>query len=209
MAFYYFVDKEGVRQGPLPLEDLQSHDITPNTLVWCRGMKNWCRAKNVEELNSLFTPSEPEPTPSEPEKEDNAPIIEEPVSPAPNPVQTEEPQPQQASEPTWQAPAEFKPMGYELSKWNWGAFFFNFIWGIFNGVYWPLVGIVVYFIPFIGPLATFGISIYLGVNGTQLAWTKREWSSWESFKSTQRNWAIAALFCLLGPILISIIVLLS
>ena len=54
MKFYYFVDKERVRQGPLPIEDLQSYEITPNTLVWCKGMKKWSKAKDVEELAHLF-----------------------------------------------------------------------------------------------------------------------------------------------------------
>ncbi len=30
MTFYYLVDKEGVRQGPLPLEDLRAYDISYN-----------------------------------------------------------------------------------------------------------------------------------------------------------------------------------
>ena len=34
----------------------------------------------------------------------------------------------------------------EIKKWNWGAFFFNWLWGICNGVYWPLILIVVNFI---------------------------------------------------------------
>ena len=54
MKFYYFVDKERVRKGPLPIEDLQSYEITPNTLVWCKGMKKWSKAKDVEELAHLF-----------------------------------------------------------------------------------------------------------------------------------------------------------
>ena len=54
MKFYYFIDKERVRQGPLPIEDLQSYEITPNTLVWCKGMKKWSKANDVEELAHLF-----------------------------------------------------------------------------------------------------------------------------------------------------------
>lgn len=54
MKFYYYVDKDKVRQGPLPLEDMYSCDITPNTLVWCKGMPKWERANDVDEMSILF-----------------------------------------------------------------------------------------------------------------------------------------------------------
>lgn len=41
MKFYYFLDKEGVRQGPLPLDNLSAYDISPTTLVWTKGMEKW------------------------------------------------------------------------------------------------------------------------------------------------------------------------
>lgn len=53
MKFYYYVDKEGVRQGPLPLEDLTSNDISPNTLVFCKGMENWQKAKDVADFDGI------------------------------------------------------------------------------------------------------------------------------------------------------------
>lgn len=57
MIFVYFVDKEGLRQGPIPIDDLCSYEITPNTLVWCKGMKQWQQAKMVEALAFLFEPA--------------------------------------------------------------------------------------------------------------------------------------------------------
>lgn len=53
MKFYYYVDKEGVRQGPLPLEDLTPNDISPNTLVFCKGMENWQKAKDVADFDGI------------------------------------------------------------------------------------------------------------------------------------------------------------
>ena len=52
MKFYYFVDKEGVRQGPLPLDDLSAYDISPTTLVWTKGMdmEKWLKAKRCRWL---------------------------------------------------------------------------------------------------------------------------------------------------------------
>lgn len=54
MRFYYYVDKEGVRQGPLPIEKLTPNEITPNTLVFCKGMKNWQRAKSVDDFYKIL-----------------------------------------------------------------------------------------------------------------------------------------------------------
>lgn len=52
MKFYYFVDKEGVRQRPLPLDDLSAYDISPTTLVWTKGMdmEKWLKAKRCRWL---------------------------------------------------------------------------------------------------------------------------------------------------------------
>ena len=54
MRFYYYVDKEGVRQGPLPIEKLTPNEITPDTLVFCKGMKNWQRAKSVDDFYKIL-----------------------------------------------------------------------------------------------------------------------------------------------------------
>ena len=82
----------------------------------------------------------------------------------------------------------------EIKKWNWGAFCFNWLWGVFNGVYWPLVLIVVNFIPYIGPVISFGICIALGINGSEWAWKGKSWSSVEEFKRVQHKWAVAVLW---------------
>lgn len=73
----------------------------------------------------------------------------------------------------------------EVQGLNWGAFFWNWIWAIFNnaGVVWILVGL------FFSPVA----SIYLLIKGNELAWQNKPWASVEAFKSTQRKWAIAGL----------------
>lgn len=84
----------------------------------------------------------------------------------------------------------------EIKKWNWGAFFFNWLWGICNGVYWPLILIVVNFIPYVGPLITLGGCIALGINGNEWAWKAKSWSSVTEFKRVQHKWAIAILWVL-------------
>lgn len=54
MKLYYFVDKDKNRKGPLPAEDLLSYNLTPDTLVYCKGMQGWTKAKYVPELAFFF-----------------------------------------------------------------------------------------------------------------------------------------------------------
>jgi hypothetical protein len=85
----------------------------------------------------------------------------------------------------------------EIRGWNWGAFFFGWLWGIGNNVWIALLE----FIPYVG----FVMSIVLGVKGNEWAWQKKRWDSIEHFQRTQRKWAYWALaLFLLGvfPILI-------
>lgn len=89
----------------------------------------------------------------------------------------------------------------EAYKWNWGAFYFGWFWGIFNGVYWPLLTLLVIWIPFVGLI--FGI--VLGANGSKWSWKGKRWNSVEHFKRVQHNWAVAALICFLITICMSIL----
>lgn len=77
-----------------------------------------------------------------------------------------------------------------LNKWNWGAFCLSWIWGICNGIYWPLILIVCNFLPFIGILCSLGICVYLGLNGNDMAWTraKQKGTSVYSFERRQEKW---------------------
>lgn len=84
----------------------------------------------------------------------------------------------------------------EIKGWNWGAFFFSWIWGVCNGVYWPLILIVVNFIPYLGVLISLGGSIALGIYGNEWAWKAKSWSSVSEFKRVQHKWAIAILWVL-------------
>ena len=90
--------------------------------------------------------------------------------------------------------SQHSPTTQELARWNWGAFMFNWLWGICNGVYWPLLLILINLIPYVGAIVTFGLCVYLGVKGTEMAWNAKEWPSWESFQETQHRWAVAILW---------------
>jgi TIR domain len=70
----------------------------------------------------------------------------------------------------------------ELKKWNWGAFLLGPIWGIGHGVFRSLLT----FVPIYGIYEW----IMLGRQGNRWAWEKRPWDSVESFRKTQRKWAM-------------------
>jgi hypothetical protein len=77
---------------------------------------------------------------------------------------------------------EFAVIPDEIKGWNWGAFWFTWIWGLFNRSYVALL----VFIPILNLLVPF----YLGAKGNELAWKNRIWESTEELISEQRAWSI-------------------
>ncbi|MEI5677799.1 MULTISPECIES: cytochrome c oxidase assembly factor Coa1 family protein [unclassified Mesorhizobium] len=73
----------------------------------------------------------------------------------------------------------------ELDRWNWGAFFLNWIWGIGNSTFIALLALI--------PGVNIVMIIVLGLRGSRWAWRNRYWRDAEHFRSTQRKWAIAGL----------------
>ncbi len=71
----------------------------------------------------------------------------------------------------------------EIKKWNWGAFFLSWIWGLAHNTYIALL----VFVPVIGLFVPF----ILGFKGSEWAWRNREWQSVEAFQERQRKWAWA------------------
>lgn len=68
-----------------------------------------------------------------------------------------------------------------IDRWNWGAFFLNWIWGIGNSTY-------IAFLMFV-PLVNLVVIFMLGAKGSIWAWRNRRWASVEEFQRVQRNWA--------------------
>lgn len=64
----YYLWLEGVRKGPLSLEELKENGLEADTLVWREGLSGWAKASEVEELADLLASIPPSP-PSEPEEE--------------------------------------------------------------------------------------------------------------------------------------------
>ncbi len=57
----YFIRRNNDSIGPLSLEELKSHNLTKDEFVWKEGLADWIQAKNLSELNDLFTPKVPPP----------------------------------------------------------------------------------------------------------------------------------------------------
>lgn len=70
----------------------------------------------------------------------------------------------------------------EIAGWNWGAFVFTWIWGIYNNTYIALLSLF--------PPAHLIMMFILGAKGNEWAWRNREWDSIDEFQRVQRNWAV-------------------
>ena len=95
-------------------------------------------------------------------------------------------------------------------RWNWGAFVFTWLWGLFNGAYWPLLGLLLALVPSIdlwrhalpgggsvwvstGTLLYAAWSVVCGLMGERWAARGRRWLSAAQFRRRQHGWAVAAL----------------
>lgn len=90
----------------------------------------------------------------------------------------------------------------ELDRWNWGAFFLNWIWGIGNSTFIALLALI--------PGVNIIMIFVLGARGSRWAWRNRVWRDAEHFRKTQRAWGIAglliwlAIIALVGSLIVSI-----
>jgi hypothetical protein len=113
-----------------------------------------------------------------------------------------------------------RPPQLDNLKWNWGAFLLPFFWSIAHSqwkvVRYMAVGIVAMMIfgTFNNPLRYliwFGIALYLGFKGHELAWNNRTFDSFEHYVKVQRAWLVAGLVigapALLGGIAFEVIAL--
>ena len=114
-------------------------------------------------------------------------------------------------------PPSLPPVQDEQPKtgWNWGAFGFSWLWGIFNGVYWPLIIIPCAFMPLLFDSPTFfyisssirlAIVIALGIYGNKWAWESKSWESAAKFNKVQKNWSKAFLYFLIISVGIAILI---
>lgn len=50
----YFAYIDGEQKGPFTLDQLAESGVRPSTYVWCKGMDDWQRADQVEEIRNQF-----------------------------------------------------------------------------------------------------------------------------------------------------------
>lgn len=50
---WYIIDN-GVQRGPMPAGDLRNYGLTPSSMVWTQGMKDWMPAGQCPELEALL-----------------------------------------------------------------------------------------------------------------------------------------------------------
>ena len=80
---YYYVNQASQQVGPVDIEALKKAGVTPQTLVWKEGMKEWLPASNVAELKHLFAPTPiPTPTPTPPPITAKPPVPKETIDSA-------------------------------------------------------------------------------------------------------------------------------
>jgi len=84
----------------------------------------------------------------------------------------------------------------EIQTWNWGAFFLNVLWGLFNRTYIALLCVI----PVFGVLMAF----VLGFKGNEWAWQNKHWKSIEQFQRVQKRWAILGIIVFLVGSILSI-----
>ena len=58
---FYYVDAAGKRQGPFGINQLRGL-ISPNTLVWTKGMTGWVPAGQIPALAQIFPVATPAPS---------------------------------------------------------------------------------------------------------------------------------------------------
>ena len=110
------------------------------------------------------------------------------VAPAPSPdgsATAEEP----ATNTSGTRGAEVPP---SIKRWNWAAFLVPDIWGVFNGIPWTLILILLAYSPFppfgIRVAIVIAARVFLGLRGNQLAWQGKKWRSETHFREVQRRW---------------------
>ncbi len=68
-------------------------------------------------------------------------------------------------------------------KWNWGAFWLTWIWGIFNGVWISLLALI--------PIVNIVVAFILGIKGTEWAQKSKTHLTKEENNKIQKKWSIA------------------
>lgn len=99
----------------------------------------------------------------------------------------------------------------EIQKFNWGAFFLTWIWGLGNRSYITLFAFLVYGVALV--FRVFGVfiplslafAIYCGVMGNEWAFKNKTWESVEHFNRVQKRWSVAGVIFFITTRLLTIL----
>jgi len=78
----------------------------------------------------------------------------------------------------------------ECKKFNWGAFFLTWIWGIGNRTYITFLIIPAALFSLFVPILGLAVSIWFGVQGNEWAWKNTNYNNAQIFNESQKKWAI-------------------
>lgn len=91
----------------------------------------------------------------------------------------------------------------EINCWNWGAFFWNWIWLIPIN---PTFAIIMCFANmFTCGLSTIILAFYLGIKGNEMAWERKKYRNIEEFQEEQKKWTLTGWICVFIPTFINIV----
>ena len=91
-------------------------------------------------------------------------------------------------------------------KFNWGAFYFTWIWGLNHKAYITLLVFVLGCVPYLGSIAHIGFAIWIGTKGNQMAWDSGRFRSIDEMMECQRIWAKWALWVFIATFSLILIV---
>lgn len=204
-TYKFYVQMDGETYGPYSAKAVRDLELLDDILVTEESMNGqWLPASKFD-FDDMVRKEEGIPSqPYVPQQSQPVQPAYQPYNPVPN-IQIN--QDGTVTNPShWETPYNSNEVPVEIKKWNWGAFFFNWLWGVCNGVYWPLALILVNLIPYVGQVLALGACIALGINGSEWAWKGKRWDSVEHFKRVQHNWAMACLWVLGISVVLGIVI---
>ncbi len=176
-------------------------------LAQLRAMGALAEMELMAETPAPIVPAVPVPTAAlalsgEPEAEPSAPPasaaissawtltpVERRVEPEPEPVNPyRAPQARDSTASLGRVGSRAQPLPdrpSDVSGLSWGAFFWGWIWGLFNGTYIALLTLV--------PVINIVMAFVLLFKGRQWAWENKQWESLEAFNRSQRRWGLSGL----------------
>lgn len=90
-----------------------------------------------------------------------------------------------------------------VGKWNWGGFLCTWLWAVAHKIYWPLIILIIGWLPYAGQVCSLCLRVYLGMKGSKLAWNSGKYKDFDAYVRARRNWTIAGIVWLVLSLLIS------